>query len=289
MHLTITGELGSGKSTICQLLEDRLGYTIYSTGKIQRKLAEEYNMTTLEFNKFMENNPKFDKQIDDKTVEISKNNPDESIAFDSRMAWHFVDESFKIYLTVDSHVSAERVYSIDRGDVEKYKSIEDARRQLIERRQNEITRFKNKYGVQINNFNNFDLVIDTTYAAPDEVFEVIKTTLEAHKNNEVYNKFWVSPIQLFPTKSIELLDLQLMEQILDDLKNNQPLAAIEVIEYEDKLYVVEGHHRLSAAIHHKEALVPVVIKKVTDDVVSIHDFLNQSNDTELHRQWREAH
>ena len=38
-HITLTGNLGSGKSTICKILESQYGYEIYSTGKVQRSLA----------------------------------------------------------------------------------------------------------------------------------------------------------------------------------------------------------------------------------------------------------
>ena len=41
MHITITGRLGSGKSTVCRILADKYGYEIYSTGKIHRQIAAE--------------------------------------------------------------------------------------------------------------------------------------------------------------------------------------------------------------------------------------------------------
>jgi cytidylate kinase len=40
MHITLTGNLGSGKSTIAKIMAEKYGYEIYSTGKIQRELAE---------------------------------------------------------------------------------------------------------------------------------------------------------------------------------------------------------------------------------------------------------
>lgn len=41
MHITITGRLGSGKTTVCRILSDKYGYEIYSTGKINRAIAAE--------------------------------------------------------------------------------------------------------------------------------------------------------------------------------------------------------------------------------------------------------
>ena len=48
MHITITGNLGSGKSTICKLLNEKYQFEIYSTRS--RELARQMNMTTLELN-----------------------------------------------------------------------------------------------------------------------------------------------------------------------------------------------------------------------------------------------
>ena len=45
--ITITGDLGSGKSTVSNVLIDRLNYDYIYTGKIQREIAERYKMTTL--------------------------------------------------------------------------------------------------------------------------------------------------------------------------------------------------------------------------------------------------
>ena len=53
MHITMAGKLGSGKSTIARLLNERHGFEIYSTGKIQRELARNFGVRTLEMNKLM--------------------------------------------------------------------------------------------------------------------------------------------------------------------------------------------------------------------------------------------
>ena len=39
MLISITGKLGSGKSTICNILRERYGFEIFSTGTINREFA----------------------------------------------------------------------------------------------------------------------------------------------------------------------------------------------------------------------------------------------------------
>ena len=99
IKISITGDLGSGKSTVCRYIKENHGLNVYSIGQIQRSLAQKYNMDILTFNRYMESHPEFDEEIDAELAKIGKR--DESMVLDSRMAWHFVPDSFKVYLSVE--------------------------------------------------------------------------------------------------------------------------------------------------------------------------------------------
>jgi len=169
--LTISGDLGSGKSTVSYLLADRLNLRRYSTGDVQRKLAADRGMTSLEFNRLAETEPDIDRLIDQGTADLA--NDHDRLVFDSRLAWHFVPVSTKIYLSVDPQVAAERVKASQRGSVETYETIEEAVRLLRERRASEVVRFQHYYGIQVDALQNFDLIVDTTHATPDEVADIL--------------------------------------------------------------------------------------------------------------------
>lgn len=173
MHITLTGNLGSGKSTICRYLEEKHAYEIYSTGKVQRKLAEDLGITVLEMNQRMCNDPSFDHMIDDTTTRISEENPDKKIIFDSRLAWHFAKTSFKVFLSVNIDEAARRVFSDNRGSVETYKSLEDTKQQLIQRAQTEDIRYKDIYSLDYFNFSNYNLILDSTFCPPEFLAERI--------------------------------------------------------------------------------------------------------------------
>ena len=51
MKISITGDLGSGKTTVAKLLCAKLGYSYFSTGAIQRELAQKLGVDTLSLNK----------------------------------------------------------------------------------------------------------------------------------------------------------------------------------------------------------------------------------------------
>ena len=173
MHITLTGNLGSGKSTICKILRDKYGFEVYSTGTVQRQLAQEMNLTTLEMNQLMCSDRKYDTMIDDATARISRENKDKNIVFDSRLAWNFVEQSFKVFLSVSLDVAANRVMNDSRGAVESYENVEEAKELLSKRAMTENERYKQIYNLEYFNFENYDLVLDSTYATPDEIVETL--------------------------------------------------------------------------------------------------------------------
>ena len=184
MLISITGKLGSGKSTICNLLKDRYGFEIYSTGAFQREVARKMGITTLELNKRLREDPSLDYVIDDAVKQLSIERAKDKLIFDSRMAWHFAEKSFKIFLTIDPREAARRVMLNQRGSEEFYANEDEACEKLIERSQVEQARFMQIYGVDYYDFNNFDLIVDTTSRTPDEIINIIVAAYQSYVADE---------------------------------------------------------------------------------------------------------
>ena len=177
MLISITGKLGSGKSTICNILKERYGFEIVSTGTINREFARSLGITTLELNERLKSDPALDNEIDGTVTRLSIEKKDEKLIFDSRMAWHFVPSSFAVYMQVDIKTSAERIMNAGRQD-EKYSDIESAVKELKKRRESEILRYNSLYGVDIMDMSNYDLVVDTNGKTPMEVADIIIKNFE---------------------------------------------------------------------------------------------------------------
>lgn len=171
VKISITGDLGSGKSTICRYLKEQYGLNIYSIGQIQRSMAQRFNMDVLAFNKYMESHPEIDEEIDAELIKIGRQ--DEDMVLDSRMAWHFVPDTFKVYLKVDVEEAARRIMKDQRGEVECYRTPENAVISLIERKKSENLRYSSKYGVDCSDMKNFDFILDATSLSPEEAGERI--------------------------------------------------------------------------------------------------------------------
>lgn len=189
IKIAISGDLGSGKSTVGKIIESRRGFKFHSGGMIYRGLAEKYDMTPAEFAKYAEEHPEVDKEIDGELINLSKLDVD--MAIDSRMAWHFVENSFKVHLLVDAIVAAKRIVNENRGK-EQYSSIEEAVEKIRQRKDSETKRYKEKYDVDVNNLENYDLVIDSTYASPEEIYELIDRKLTLWLNKEVFDRSWTN-------------------------------------------------------------------------------------------------
>ena len=242
-HITLSGELGSGKSTVANYLIGKMPFKIVSAGLLFRQLAAKHGMSAKEFNQFIENDPKYDHYVDDTMAELGRT--DEKIIFDSRMAWHFVPSSFKIYLYVDVDTATERIFN-DVGRVsESYSDRATARKEIVERRQSEILRYQNFYHCNLDDYSNYDLIVDTSHASRDEVNELVFNSFKAFEEGKEYTKIWLSPKSLI-------------------LKGDEPDDSGEklIINKKDGKFIVEkGFSKVKKALENRQSLVAVDVVK----------------------------
>lgn len=173
--ITIAGKLGSGKSTTSSLLSEKLSYEKFSSGDFFRQVGLDRGLTLLELSKLAETDDSIDIETDNKVREAGQK---ENIILESRLAYHFVPESFKVYLTLDTKESAKRMFedlenNPHRKATEDYSSVEEMEEKVKERYASEKLRYKKLYNVDTTDTSNFDLIIDTSKHSPDEVCEII--------------------------------------------------------------------------------------------------------------------
>ena len=168
--ISLTGDLGSGKSTVSNLLIKQLNYDYIYTGKIQREIADRYNMTTFELNKYAETHPEIDEEIDSTFKSLNEST---DLVVDSRLAWFFIPKSFKVFLKTDLMVSVNRISGDQQRGSEKYASKEEAAKKIVERKESENKRYMELYGANCADLSNFDLVVDTSFVTPENVADVI--------------------------------------------------------------------------------------------------------------------
>ncbi len=239
--ISLTGDLGSGKSTVSAVLCKALDYKYVYTGQIQRKIAERYSMTTNELNVYAETHPEIDREIDD-TFKSLVNSKD--LIVDSRLAWFFIPDSFKVFLKTNIVVSAQRISGDKERLNENYRSMQEAALKIVERKKSEVKRYKLYYNVDCLDFTNYDLIIDTTEISPDEVCQIILTEYGefCRQSSDYKRKALVSPQNLYPTKE-------------DDNSN-----VVEVINSDSFDYIMCGHSIVANGIKENQRLLPVIYK-----------------------------
>lgn len=253
MFICINGQLGSGKSTICKLLNEMYGFEVFSTGTIQRKIAIIKNMSTLELNKESENDYTLDYNIDDAIVEFANKNIGEPVVFDSRLAWYFVPNSFKVRLTINPVTAAERIVSNRRNMEESYDSLEEAISKLSERQKSESLRYKSLYNVDIDDSNNYDLIVDTSQLTPEEVVGIIyeaycyfcKKTIEKHIMNQ-------STANAFINTAIVAYDIRI---VLYKMQNGYVTSVDEILNNEISTFFNKKSERTNMRLIEEELLV----------------------------------
>lgn len=196
MHITLTGNLGSGKSTLSKIFEKAYNYEIYSTGRVIRELAEERGITVLEMNKLMSEDSQYDHMIDDRSAQISRERQDDNIFYDSRLAWHFVGKAFRVFLSVSLDTSVKRIMGDNRGSVESFKSADECKASIIARVEEEEKRYKELYNIDYFDFTNYNLVLDASFCLPEVLAPLMYLEAEryykAMDNGEDYTRLLIS-------------------------------------------------------------------------------------------------
>lgn len=169
--ITISGNLGSGKSTMGKILSENLNLSVYASGDVMRHLAQKKNMDINEFVEFLSSHKEYDALIDNEVANIAKEK--NNLLFVSRMAWYFIPQSFKVFLYVDESVGAERIINDKLRNAEKYLSYEEAFNAIKLRFVKSRKRFIELYGVDICDPSNYDLYLDTTNMSIIDVKNVI--------------------------------------------------------------------------------------------------------------------
>jgi len=177
MIITISGDPGSGKSSVAKAVAKKLGYNHYSGGDMRGLLAKEHGMTIDQLNAVGEKEDWTDRGVDEQIGKLSKR--EDNFVIDSRLAFHFIPQSVKIYLSANVKVAAERIYKdtlikdTDRSDEPKYKNAEEVERYLRERVASDKKRYKKYYGLDHTDPKHYDLVLDTTRLSLEESIEKV--------------------------------------------------------------------------------------------------------------------
>lgn len=173
--ITITGKPGSGKSTTSKAVATELGYRHVSSGDLFRMIGNKRGMNILQANLSGENDASIDHLVDQQLSDIGE--AEDNMVIDSRMAWHWMPFSFKVYLDLDLVTAAERIiHNKDLSRLEFEHIPNDPKEYALalqQRLDSEARRYKSFYDVNPYDVSNYDLVVDTESNNPEQVTALV--------------------------------------------------------------------------------------------------------------------
>ncbi len=170
MIVTISGTAGSGKSAVGRELARRLKLKHYSIGGFMREMAEEKEISLLELSKQAETDRGIDEELDRRQIDLGKK--EENFVIDSRLGFHFIPNSIKIFLDADINIRAKRIVQ-DTIRNEHNVNHGQAAKNIKTREASEKKRYKEYYHLNYLDKKPYDLVIDTTELTIEQVVEKI--------------------------------------------------------------------------------------------------------------------
>jgi CMP/dCMP kinase len=172
--IAVAGGPGTGTTTLCRLLAERLGAAHVYAGQVFRAMAAEHGMDVVAFSKYAEGRPEVDHELDRRMIELARG---PSVVLDARLsAWHAARAevpALRVLLTVPARVAAERVAAREgRADIEAVLA-ENTEREASERR-----RYRDLYDFDPSEVSHYDLVLDSSTMGPDEIADWVVARLE---------------------------------------------------------------------------------------------------------------
>ncbi len=160
--ITVTGLPGSGKSSTAKHVAGTLAYKHFSSGDLFRKIAAGRGLSVSALNLTAEEQREIDYEVDRLLQNMAKTERD--IVIDSRLAFHWMPDSFKVFLKIDPKTAAERTFSHIQSEgrvSEAGSSLEEVKKDIETRVQSERKRYRALYDIDYTDESQFDLVIDT--------------------------------------------------------------------------------------------------------------------------------
>lgn len=170
MRVIISGNAGSGKSTVARAVAKRFGLRHVSAGDKARGIAKKLGFKIvgkeyLKFHAFVKGHPEIDKELDNAVMkELSKGR----CVVDSRLApYLFKGKVYKIYLKVPEHEAAKR--NALREGISRVEALKAVKK----RNREDARRYMKLYSIDISDLSVYDLVLDTSFFSIKGMTDVV--------------------------------------------------------------------------------------------------------------------
>lgn len=184
--ITIDGPSGAGKGSLARQIGDILDLPVYSAGDFFRAIADEKGMTVEELSEKADKET--DLEVDRRTLEKGV---EENCVIESRIAGRVLGQKsdLKIYITAELEERARRsLKDMEEGkreEEEEVSSLEEAIKKIEKRDSDNRRRYRDYYGIDTENLEIYDVIIDNTEMSLEAQRDEIKSILEEKLQEEI--------------------------------------------------------------------------------------------------------
>lgn len=176
--ITVNGDLGSGKTELVKKMALVFNLQILSVGNFLREEAGQRNMDFKELHELLLTDDSIDLAVDARQKEYLIANSNYIV--DSRLGAIFEPNAFKILLTVDRNIGAQRILDdIPKNPNRLVEAVATSLEDVLERNDHrvasELARYRKLYGVNHLDPVHYNLVISTNDRTEDHIFQIAET------------------------------------------------------------------------------------------------------------------
>ena len=170
MKIAISGKSGCGNSTVTRTVAARLGYECINY--TFKDIAAEQQMTFEQLSEEAETDPKWDRHLDREQVKRARDAGNAVLG--SRLAvWVLDDADLRVYLHAPLEVRAARIRQRHVEAGEGATDLATVLADTTERDRRDHDRYQRIYGIDNDNYEFVDMIIETENLSPDQIADRI--------------------------------------------------------------------------------------------------------------------
>ena len=175
LTVTVGGLPGTGTTTLCKVLQQRLGLPYMYAGALFREEARRRGLTLAEFGALCQRDPSIDAALDDRQEFLLRKG---GLIMEGRLSGWIAQRkrlpALKVWILCDEPERLRRIVDRDGGTLEQQASATWAREE------SEADRYRRYYSVDLKDTSFYDLVLDSTHLLPEALADKVDEAVRAH-------------------------------------------------------------------------------------------------------------